>query len=84
MKCWQPTIATQSVAAPELLNDIYVNVKKCACSINRQTCTVACTCKVAVSTEADNDISMCTNVQTHYSVMSTKDNDSVGFKLNYE
>lgn len=60
----KPVMMTQSVAAPELLNDMVCHCEQCdmdcVCSLSAQPCTYACSCKA----ESASDDETCTNIHT--------------------
>ncbi|WAR29538.1 hypothetical protein MAR_003106, partial [Mya arenaria] len=73
----QPVMMNQSVAAPELLNDMVCNCSlcsdDCSCFRNKQPCTGACGCGGSTSNESTDTI--CTNVFTLTSLIHEEDLD---------
>ncbi len=77
----QPVMMTQSVAAPELLNDMVcacngVCDEECTCFLNEQPCTAACSCMAGAS-ERDINETGCTNPYTLVNLLEEDaDNES--------
>ncbi len=75
----QPKLMSQSVSAPELLNDLVCDCQDCAsscsCMVNMQPCTAECKCQAVLPSDEMDDIDKCCG-NTFTIACTKKDSDS--------